>query len=100
MAGFWEFPGGKCEAEETPTACLVREIREELGAGVAVGEELYRTHYAYGRRLLELIFFTCTLQDEPQPLLGQEIRWVPRALLGTLEFPPADAELIERLAGL
>lgn len=94
LAGCWEFPGGKCEPGEDVRAGLVRELREELGVAAIVGEEIHRTHYAYGERRLELIFFRCELDGEPFPLLGQEIRWVRRDDLRQLRFPPADAELI------
>ena len=98
MAGCWEFPGGKCEPGEPPEDCLARELVEELGADATIGEEIYRTIYAYDDRVLDLRFFSCELRSEPRPLLGQEIRWVRRADLSTLEFPPADAELVARLA--
>lgn len=97
MAGRWEFPGGKCEPGESPERCLARELDEELGVASEIGNEIYRTQYAYGPRLLDLRFFRCTLAGNPRPLLGQEIRWVSRTELGDLQFPPADAELIERL---
>jgi mutator protein MutT len=98
MGGFWEFPGGKCEPGEPPEACLARELLEELGAPATIHEEIYRTTYVYGDRVLDLRFFRCVLQDEARPLLGQEIRWVPRHELPALEFPPADTELVARLA--
>jgi 8-oxo-dGTP diphosphatase len=99
MGGFWEFPGGKCEPGESPEDCLAREIVEELGATASVEEEIFRTTYAYDDRVLDLRFFRCRLAGDPRPLLGQEIRWVARADLRTLAFPPADAELVARLAG-
>ncbi len=98
MGGFWEFPGGKCEPGEPPDACLARELLEELGVAAIVHEEIYRTTYAYGDRVLDLRFFRCDLAADPRSLLGQEIRWVRRHELETLEFPPADAELVARLA--
>jgi hypothetical protein len=57
-----------------------------------------RTSHAYPDRVVELRFFESRLFDEPRPLLGQEMRWVGREELRTLEFPPADAELIRLLA--
>jgi A/G-specific adenine glycosylase len=99
MGGRWEFPGGKCETGESPRACLLREIAEELGATAVIHEEIYRTAYAYDDRTLDLRFFRCDLVDEPRPLLGQKLRWVKRRDLHTLEFPPADRELVKRLAG-
>jgi mutator protein MutT len=94
LEGTWEFPGGKCEDGETPEDCLVREIREELAAGVIVGERVLVTRHVYPERSVELHFFRATLVGEPAPQIGQEMRWVPRGELASLEFPEADAELI------
>ena len=98
LAGYWEFPGGKCEAGESHAASLEREILEELEAGVRVGDEVFQISHAYPDRVVELHFFACTLTGEPRPMLGQEVRWVTRDELPTLEFPPADEELIRRLS--
>ena len=98
LEGYWEFPGGKCEPGETHAACLVREIREELGCDVQVGEELLSVAHEYPERTVELHFFRCTADGEPRPLLGQELRWIARQKLRTLDFPPADDELIRLLA--
>ncbi|MCA1559907.1 MAG: (deoxy)nucleoside triphosphate pyrophosphohydrolase [Acidobacteria bacterium] len=97
LAGYWEFPGGKCEADESCAFCLAREIREELGCDVRIGAEMLIVAHAYPGCQLELHFFECDLVGEPAPLLGQEIRWVAREELASLEFPPADAELIRNL---
>jgi mutator protein MutT len=99
LAGMWEFPGGKCDGGESLEACLTREIREELGCEIDVGGELFATAHAYAERLVELHFFACTLHGQPTPVLGQEVRWVARTALSTLEFPPADDELIALLSG-
>jgi hypothetical protein len=53
--------------------------------------------HAYPERVVELHFFECELVGEPRPMIGQEMRWVPRDELAALEFPLADAELIEIL---
>ena len=99
LEGMWEFPGGKCEAGETHAACLRREILEELGCVAEVGEKLLTVVHDYGDRSVELHFFRCEMPGDPAPLLGQEIRWVNRAELRGLDFPPADADLIRLLAG-
>lgn len=97
LEGLWEFPGGKCDGDESIAACLAREIREELGAEIRVGDEIFTATHAYPDRCVELHFLRCDLHSEPIPQLGQEMRWVSRHDLATLEFPPADAALIERL---
>jgi 8-oxo-dGTP diphosphatase len=97
LEGYWEFPGGKCDAGETLEGCLAREIREELDAGVRVGSELLAVTHEYPERSVELRFFACELEGNPQPMLGQEMRWVRREDLALLPFPPADAELLELL---
>ncbi len=97
LAGHWEFPGGKCEPDETLVACLSRELREELDVGVTVGDLLLTTTHDYPERRVELHFVRCGLEGEPAPQLGQEMRWTPREELKTLEFPAADAELIRIL---
>jgi len=97
LAGHWEFPGGKCEPDETLHACLCRELREELNVDIAVGDVLLTTTYEYPERRIELHFIRCGLEGEPAPQLGQEMRWTPRDELNALEFPAADAELIRIL---
>ena len=97
LEGFWEFPGGKCDQGETLQDCLARELREELDVPSRVGAEIFSTTHTYPERSVELHFFGCELFGEPRPMLDQEMRWVRRDELATLEFPPADAELIKIL---
>jgi A/G-specific adenine glycosylase len=97
LEGAWEFPGGKCDVGEPLTACMARELREELGIDASVGAEVFTVAHDYVDRRVELHFFECRSSDEPLALLGQEMRWVRRDELARLEFPPADAELIRRL---
>jgi 8-oxo-dGTP diphosphatase len=99
LEGYWEFPGGKCDLGESLQACLEREIQEELGVTVRVGPQVYAVTHEYPERVVQLHFFACELSGDPQPLLGQEMRWVPRRELRALDFPPADAELIATLTG-
>jgi 8-oxo-dGTP diphosphatase len=97
LEGYWEFPGGKCEIGETYATCLVREIREELGVGIAVAGEVFATTHDYPERRVELHFLRVELDGDPTPQMGQEMRWVAREQLAELPFPPADAELIAML---
>ena len=75
-----------------------RELVEELGVDAEVGAEVFAVRHAYPEKTIQLHFFACRLHGEPRPLLGQEMRWVPRQDLATLRFPEADRDLIARLA--
>jgi mutator protein MutT len=97
LAGCWEFPGGKCENDESYESCLARELLEELGVRATVGRPIFDIVHEYPERTVELHFFECEIRGEPKPLLGQEMRWVSRDGLGDLEFPEADAALIRML---
>jgi 8-oxo-dGTP diphosphatase len=98
LAGLWEFPGGKILAGEDPEEALQRELREELGVETVVGEPLEAVHWTYPEKTIRLSFFRCTLDRDPTPLEGQEIRWVAAADLPGYRFPEADAVLIARLS--
>jgi 8-oxo-dGTP diphosphatase len=97
LAGLWEFPGGKIAEGETHAEALGREIREELDADVEVGELVFSTTHAYPERIVTLYFYRCALKGAPRAMLGQQMRWVSRAQLRELPFPPADAELLTLL---
>jgi 8-oxo-dGTP diphosphatase len=97
LEGHWEFPGGKCTPGETLEQCLRRELREELDVDAVVESELLTTCHDYADRRVELHFFGCRVDGEPRPQLDQEMRWVDRADLPALQFPPADTELIALL---
>jgi mutator protein MutT len=97
LAGHWEFPGGKCDPGESLHACMIRELREELGVWAIVGDEMLVTTHEYADRHVELHFLRCRVSGTPSPQLGQDMRWVRREDLVTLQFPPADEELIRSL---
>lgn len=97
LAGTWEFPGGKCDPGESHEDCLRRELAEELGVAAEIGAEVFTITHTYPEKTVELHFRACAIHGEPTPLLGQEMRWVPRTELGSLEFPDADRGLIDVL---
>ena len=98
LGGCWEFPGGKREPGETFEQCLVREIREELGVEIAVGELFEEISHDYPEKSVHLKFFRCRLlSGEPQPLDCAAVKWIEKAGLDAHEFPAADARLLERL---
>lgn len=99
LGGLWEFPGGKREPDETYEQCLARELREELGVEVSVGELFESVTHAYGEKTVHLKFFLCQLSaGEPQPLDCAALKWVSREELAAHVFPAADAQLLTRLA--
>jgi 8-oxo-dGTP diphosphatase len=100
LSGYWEFPGGKCEAGESHEECLARELSEELAVRSDIGAELLVTEHAYPARTVRLHFRRCAISGDPQPLLGQEMRWITREEMRSLEFPAADRDLIDLLAGV
>jgi mutator protein MutT len=94
----WEFPGGKLEAGEMFEGCLAREIREELGIEIRVGELLEDLTHTYPEKRVRLRFYACELvEGEPQAIGCQACKWVTKKNLLENEFPPADANLLERL---
>ena len=97
LEGYWEFPGGKVQEDETQEEALVREMSEELKTDISKMRKIFYTSHPYAERVVELHFYRAELTGEPRPMLGQEIRWITRADFADLEFPPADAELIDGL---
>jgi mutator protein MutT len=98
LGGLWEFPGGKREPDETFEQCLVREIQEELGVKISVGELFESVIHAYPEKTVHLKFFVCRLPGgEPQPLGCEALKWVSKSELADYEFPAADAQLLEKL---
>lgn len=98
LGGCWEFPGGKREPGETFEACLARELHEELGVRVAVGELIESIDHDYPGKSVHLRFFRCALlENEPRPLGCAAIQWIERHQLPDFDFPPADARLLEKL---
>jgi mutator protein MutT len=98
LGGLWEFPGGKREVDETFEKCLIREIREELGIAISVGELFEEIVHDYPEKSVHLKFFICKiLSGDPQPLDCTAVKWVVKNELANFEFPAADAQLLEKL---
>ncbi|ABA21512.1 8-oxo-dGTPase [Trichormus variabilis ATCC 29413] len=98
MGGLWEFPGGKIEPGETVEQCIQREIYEELGIFIEVGESLITIDHTYTHLRVTLTVHHCRLlKGIPQPLECDEVRWVTVDELGDFTFPEANSEIIAAL---
>jgi len=97
LAGYWEFPGGKCHPRETHTEALGRELSEELGIVAVVHDHVFSVTHEYPEKVIELHFYRCSFEGTPQAMLGQQMQWVAREDLRGFRFPAADAKMIEML---
>lgn len=93
----WEFPGGKIEAGESPQACLIREIQEELAVDIEILEALPANIHSYGTKSIELLPFRCRIVTGTiQYKEHKEIRWLKPQELPQLDWAAADIPIVER----
>jgi 8-oxo-dGTP diphosphatase len=107
LAGYWEFPGGKCRPGERPEEAAVRECREETGLEIVVVAVRCRVMHEYDHGTVELHFIDCRLAPgwhAPEPCEGRALpaplppfRWVPAKELAEYQFPPANADVVRQL---
>lgn len=98
---WWEFPGGKMEVGETAEEALKREIREELSTEINVNELLCTVEYDYPKFHLTMHCYLCTLQTEALHLNEHEAaRWLPKEELNSVQWLPADLQILEKIRNL
>lgn len=98
---WWEFPGGKIEAGESPEAALAREIREELATEITVGSCIGTIEYDYPAFHLSMRCYRCTVISGKLELLEHEnAAWLAKESLRTVRWLPADVTILDAVEAL
>ena len=98
LKGGWEFPGGKIEENETAKEAVIREIHEELGATVRVGDMIDTVEYDYPTFHLSMDCFWCeVVSGELKLLEAEDAKWLSKNELDSVDWLPADITLIDKI---
>ena len=98
LGNLWEFPGGKIELGETIEECIKREIWEEIGIVIQVGEHLITIDHIYPHLRVTLTVHQCRyITGTPQPIECEEVQWVTLEEIDQFAFPTANEKIINAL---
>lgn len=93
---YWEFPGGKLEANETPEECLTREIKEETDLDIEVLSPLTFNLWDYNEHKILLLFFNCRIKKgPPKKIQCNDWGWFKKDEIKNLKLLPADREILD-----
>jgi 8-oxo-dGTP diphosphatase len=99
LEGYWEFPGGKIEKDETPQSCLERELLEELCVEAIAGEIITESIYQYSHGIIKLLAIeTVLLSEKIQLSVHDKAEWVPVENLCSFKLAPADVHIAKILS--
>ncbi|MDC1047949.1 (deoxy)nucleoside triphosphate pyrophosphohydrolase [Flavobacteriaceae bacterium] len=98
LEGFWEFPGGKVEKEETDTIALKRELKEELGLEISELNYFSENKHDYNTFSIHLVAYKCKAFDDPNKLVDHDkFEWVMVNEIGDFNLADADRPLLKEL---
>lgn len=98
LRGYWEFPGGKIEENETPEYALKRELKEELNIEINILRELTKVYYSYEDFDICLLCFICEIKSGEITLQEhEELKWMRAEELESVVWLPADYEILKIL---
>lgn len=98
LEGFWEFPGGKVELDESPRDALIREVAEEVGLDVTESILIHRQDFDYPDRSVDISFYLVTsFRGEVRDENGLRITWVGVDELDQYAMPPANESVVQML---
>lgn len=96
LAGFWEFPGGKVEKDESLETCLIREMKEEFGVDITIDSYIGESVFKYPERTIRLRAFTCEIINGKMKLNDHDkIEWIKLEEITNYKLAPADLPLIK-----
>ncbi|ARJ21866.1 DNA mismatch repair protein MutT [Bacillus mycoides] len=98
LPNYWEFPGGKINEGEEPKDALIREIKEELGCTITVGEKIEELEHEYENIIVHLTTYKARIElGTPKAFEHTELRWISTKKLKDLEWAPADVSTVDKM---
>ena len=99
IGGYWEFPGGKCEAGETHQQALIREYEEELAVRISVGQFIAHKHFQDEHHDFDLFAYEVIIPEKQTCVSSEhsELKWFSIDELQNIPIVPSDGLFISEL---